>query len=86
MIASRAEAENAAESIYDLVQQGNRLNIRDKAQPIPVASRPVKPFTPGRLSSHQNSSQLQSIFNPIQGHRDSQRRYTNCTLVNESSQ
>lgn len=74
MIASRADADYSAENIYDLLEQGNRLSSRDKAQPIPVASRPVKPFTPGRLSSHQNSSQLQSIFNPILGYRDSQRR------------
>lgn len=74
MIASRADADFSAESIYELVDQGSKFNSRDRAQPIPVASRPVKPFTPGRLSSHQNSSQLQSIFNPILGYRDSQRR------------
>lgn len=64
----------AQESIYRLVQQGSRPDVGQRVQPIPVSSRPVKPFVPGKLSSHQNSSQLQSIFNPIQGFRDSQRR------------
>lgn len=74
MIASRAEGGLESESIYHLVEQGSNLSIRDRVQPIPVASRPVKTFIPGQLSSHQNSSQLQSIFNPVQGFRDSQRR------------
>ncbi|KAA6419645.1 MAG: hypothetical protein FRX49_10369 [Trebouxia sp. A1-2] len=62
------------ESIYHLVHQGSKLSIGSRTQPIPVSSRPVRPFVPGHLSSHQNSSQLQSIFNPVLGYRDSQRR------------
>ncbi|DBB14932.1 hypothetical protein WJX82_003150 [Trebouxia sp. C0006] len=64
----------AVESIYHLVDQGSKLSIGSRTQPIPVSSRPVRPFVPGHLSSHQNSSQLQSIFNPVLGYRDSQRR------------
>lgn len=74
MIPARAQIDRGDESIYDLVEQGSKLSIAQRAQPIPVSSRPVRPFVPGRLSSHQNSSQLQSIFNPLQGYRDSQRR------------